>query len=70
MAKKLPLIDFLSIRPLAGESRKEGFEELTTQIFRSELRNDGTYYRVEGAGGDGGVEAFSQRPDGAVIGFQ
>jgi hypothetical protein len=65
----LPEIKFSSIRAHLG-SQTKGFEELVTQIFRLDTQNQGTYCRVEGAGGDGGVEAYVVRPDSSKIGVQ
>lgn len=51
-------IDFRNIRPLDGDRRK-GFEEFVCQIFRRKPPKDATEFRrVEGAGGDGGLESY------------
>ena len=65
----LPDIDFKSIRPHAG-SINSGFEEFSVQLFRAEHDYPDEFYRVDGAGGDGGVEAFFQTEDGDEIGIQ
>ena len=48
-------IDFGEIRPYEGD-RRTGFE--------------GAFRRIEGAGGDGGVEGYFPRPSGSKIGYQ
>jgi hypothetical protein len=67
--KSLPDIDFLKIRP-HHKSRHGGFEELSVQLFRSNLVHFAEFTRVEGAGGDEGVEAFVVLKDGKKIGIQ
>lgn len=69
MAEKLPNIDFRSIRPLNG-SQRNAFEELGTQLFFGQTKKKGEQCRIEGAGGDGGVEAYREHPNGKKIGFQ
>jgi hypothetical protein len=51
-------------------SQAKGFEELVCQIFRQDTQTQGTYHRLEGAGGDGGVEAYVIRADGTKVGLQ
>lgn len=50
------------------------FEAFTAQLFerwlRREVGPEFTSYVLEGAGGDGGVEAFAVLPDGSVRGLQ
>jgi hypothetical protein len=47
------------------------FEELCCQLARSYVSDqEGTFYRVEGRGGDEGVEAFFVFPDGTEWGWQ
>jgi hypothetical protein len=65
----LPDIDFGRIRPYRG-TRHGGFEELSVQLFRSNVADAIELTRVEGAGGDGGVEAFVVLPSGEEIGLQ
>jgi hypothetical protein len=65
----LPAIDFRNLRPHSG-SRQNGFEELCVQIFHSECESSGEFHRVEGAGGDGGVEAYVVCDDKTEIGLQ
>lgn len=65
----LPDIDIHKIRPLR-ESRNKGFEELCVQLFRSSFPTGTRFYRVNDAGGDGGVEDIAFRADGKKIGLQ
>lgn len=69
MSHTLPDIDFASIRLLRGNQR-DGFEELTVQLFCGETEGTGEFFRIEGSGGDGGVEAYREQPGGQKIGFQ
>ena len=65
----LPDINFQNIRPYKG-TRHGGFEELSVQLFRSTISNTVELTRVDGAGGDGGVEAFIVLSNGGEIGLQ
>lgn len=69
MHQTLPNIDFDSIRPLRGK-RADGFEELSTQLFHCETEGGGEFFRIEGSGGDGGVEAYREQHGGEKIGLQ
>ena len=60
-------INFNEIRPLNGH-RHEGFEELTVSLFRADFGE--LVRRIDGAGGDGGIEAYVRNPDEGLIGFQ
>lgn len=61
-------IDFKQIAPRCGGQR-EAFEELCCQLARRTL--DVELIRLEGAGGDGGVECYADLPDdGNRIGWQ
>ena len=63
-------INFSQIRPYEGDQRA-GFEELLCQLARREHASEhGKFRRIEGAGGDGGVEAYFERPNGSKIGYQ
>ncbi len=63
-------IDFNNIRTDHGGPRN-GFEELVCQLARRENQpNRSRFRRVEGAGGDGGVEAYWLLPDGSEVGYQ
>jgi len=63
-------INFNQIRPYDGDQNK-GFEELVCQLARREtIANAKIFRRVEGAGGDGGVEAYWLLADGTKHGYQ
>lgn len=61
-------IDFHNIRSYRG-TRHGGFEESSVQLFRAQLM-DTDVIRVNGVGGDGGVEAFAVLPNGCEAGLQ
>jgi len=64
------MINFHEIRSHEGDKRK-GFEELVCQLARREYPPEkGEYRRVEGAGGDGGVEAYWVLKDDTKHGYQ
>jgi hypothetical protein len=65
----MPEIDFSKIRPHRG-TKHGGFEELSVQLFRSSVTDAVEFTRVEGAGGDGGVEAFVTMVNSKKIGLQ
>lgn len=65
----LPDIDLLKIRPLEG-TRNKGFEELCVQLFRSSFPTNTKFYRVNDAGGDGGVEDIALIGQEKKIGLQ
>jgi hypothetical protein len=67
----MPDIDFTRIRS-APKSKNDCFEALATQLFRASCRapSGAAFYNVRGDGGDGGVEAYFQAPDGAKLGVQ
>ncbi len=67
--KMLPDIDFQKIRPLKG-TRNKSFEELCVQLFRSSFSSTTNFYRIDDAGGDGGVEDIAFSKDGKKIGLQ
>ena len=63
-------IDFSQIRSLSGGQRYS-FEELVCQLARRESFAAGsTFRRVEGSGGDGGVEGYWLFSDGSKHGYQ
>jgi len=62
-------IDYRSIRPVRG-SRHAGFEELCVSLFREEIGNSGNIIRIDGSGGDGGVEAYFEDTSEKTIGLQ
>lgn len=63
-------IRFEAIRPYQG-SQDRAFEELICQIAqRTDAANNSTWIRLEGAGGDGGVEAYWYPAAGVKTGLQ
>ena len=66
---ELPDVDFATIRASHG-SQRGGFEECCVQIFREERGGPFDVTRIEGAGGDGGVEAFGESSTHQIIGLQ
>lgn len=65
----LPDIDFFQIRAFQN-SQNKGFEELCVQLFRASLPTKTQFYRVDDAGGDGGVEDIALLDDDKKIGLQ
>jgi hypothetical protein len=64
------MIDFNQIRGLSGGQRYS-FEELVCQLARRQPAPAAAIFRrVEGAGGDGGVEASWLMTDGTKVGYQ
>ena len=66
------MIDFSSIKSFQSR-RGDSFEEFVCQLARYEdfpERSHSVYKRVDGAGGDGGVEAYWTKPNGRKIGYQ
>ena len=61
--------NFMNIRPHKHDQR-HSFEELVCQLARQKNMSNATFYRVEGSGGDGGVEAYWEYADGSKIGYQ
>jgi hypothetical protein len=62
--------DFSRIRPLNGD-RRLGFEEFCAQLARHDnAPADSRFVRLEGAGGDGGVECYWELADGTEWGYQ
>lgn len=63
-------IDFGKIRPVHGD-QKHGFEELVCQLGHLDRPSaDAQYFRGEGRGGDGGVEAYWTLVDGCKVAYQ
>src|SRR5947207_1384835 len=65
----IPEIDFRRLRPHRGTTAG-GFEELAVQLFRAEYESKGEVRRVEGSGGDTGVEAFVLTSPNHEVGIQ
>ena len=64
------MINFSQIKAFRGGQR-EAFEELVCQLARREPQPSGAVFRrIEGAGGDGGVEAYWLLADSTKIGYQ
>lgn len=64
------MIDFKSINSFKSGQRNS-FEEFTCQLARLEDFPEGSCFkRVEGSGGDGGVEAYWTKPNGRKTGYQ
>ena len=64
------MIDFAAIRPHRN-SQNNGFEELVVQLARRyPPLGAKSFRRIEGAGGDAGVEALWLMHDGSAIGLQ
>jgi hypothetical protein len=62
--------DFSKIHSF-NSGQRNSFEELVCQLARSELFPKNSFFRrVEGAGGDGGVEAYWTKPNGKKTGYQ
>jgi len=62
-------IDWGKLKPFAGD-RRRSFEELCYQLVERATRGQGRLLRVDGSGGDGGVEMYLQLPNGDVWGWQ
>ncbi len=62
-------IDFHQIVPKCG-GKQETFEELCCQLAHRSIPEDAIFTRLYGAGGDGGVECFSDSIDGKRTGWQ
>lgn len=64
------MLDFKSIHPFKTGQRNS-FEEFVCQLARLEVFPKGaTFKRVEGSGGDGGVEAYWTKPNGRKTAYQ
>lgn len=64
-------IDFKSIRSLEG-SQANGFEEFCCQLAHREspVPDGSQFFRLHGAGGDGGIECYWRMPSGEMWGYQ
>src|SRR4051812_28527821 len=63
-------MDFSKIRGLS-DGQRYSFEELVCQLARRESVITGSSFRrVEGSGGDGGVEGYWLLPSGSKYGYQ
>ncbi|QSE44609.1 hypothetical protein JW980_09785 [Acinetobacter johnsonii] len=65
------MFDFSSIKSIDAGGPRNSFEELMCQIAQLEKIPDANIFRrVEGAGGDGGLEAYWILENGEKIGYQ
>jgi hypothetical protein len=64
-----PAIDFTRIRGDLPEGQRGAFEELVCQLARRQAY-DQSFRRIEGSGGDGGVECVHSGPAGGRVGYQ
>lgn len=63
-------MDFARIRS-DHDGQRASFEQLVCQLARRDTQAVGSKFRrVDGAGGDGGVEAYWLLPDGSEVGYQ
>lgn len=66
----IEMVDFSKIRIYKGR-QENGFEEFICQLARRDKPTEPSEFRrIEGAGGDGGVEAYWQKKDGSKVGYQ
>ena len=63
-------IDFTKIRGDMPEGQRGAFEELVCQLARSRAPDPKSFRRIEGAGGDGGVECIHRIASGDIAGYQ
>jgi hypothetical protein len=64
-------IDFKKIRGDSSNGQRGGFEEFVCQLARQNHEpSEGNFRRIDGSGGDGGVEAYWQLNNGTKVGFQ
>lgn len=65
------MFDFSSIKSIDAGGPRNSFEELMCQIAQLEnISGSNIFRRVEGAGGDGGLEAYWILENGEKIGYQ
>jgi hypothetical protein len=62
-------IDFSRIRGDLPDGQRGAFEDLVCQLARRDAPSVDSFRRIEGAGGDGGVECLVKSSDGTV-GYQ
>src|SRR6266550_6298760 len=63
-------IDFTKIRGDMPEGQRGAFEELVCQLARSRAPDPKSFRRIEGAGGDGGVECIHRAIGEEIVGYQ
>ncbi|HEY0135552.1 MAG TPA: hypothetical protein VGB85_15815, partial [Nannocystis sp.] len=63
-------IEFDKIRGDTSEGRRARFEQLVCHLARLDKVVAGDFRRIDGSGGDGGVEAIWRLLSGGVVGYQ
>jgi hypothetical protein len=63
-------IDFNKIRGDMPEGQRGAFEELVCQLARRQAPDPKSFRRIEGAGGDSGVECIHRATGGGIVGYQ
>jgi hypothetical protein len=63
-------IDFTKIRGDMPAGQRGAFEELVCQLARRKAPDSKSFRRIEGAGGDGGVECIHPVYGGGIAGYQ
>ena len=63
------MIDFTHIKGNTVEGKRSAFEQLVCLIAKHD-GGGGVFRRIEGSGGDGGVEALRILPTGCKVGYQ
>src|SRR5215212_2356465 len=63
------MIDFTNIRGNTVEGQRSSFEQLVCHLAKLDGRG-GMFRRIEGSGGDGGVESLRILPNGRKVGYQ
>lgn len=64
------MIDFSQIRGESVEGQRSYFEQLVCHLARLDQSKGGEFRRIEGSGGDGGVEALRILPSNKKVGYQ
>jgi hypothetical protein len=64
------MIDFDRIRGDFPDGQRGAFEELVCQLARRQAPDQKSFRRIEGSGGDGGVECVHRAPAGGLVGYQ
>jgi hypothetical protein len=63
-------IDFKNIRGDIPGGQRGAFEALVCQLAHCQAPDPRSYRRIEGAGGDGGVECIHRAASGGIVGYQ
>jgi hypothetical protein len=63
-------IDFSTIRGDTIEAQRAIFEQMVCHLAHLDTRFTGKFRRIEGSGGDGGVEAIWALASGAEVGYE